>query len=216
MQSPVVDPRPAAVPPGDGPGAFWQDLRSLPNALSLYRIVGIVATCGLFATGHPRTALGIGVSAGLSDYLDGYVARRTGRVTDLGALLDAGADACFSLVCFVIAVHRRVWPAYLLLVWGIRDIGVLLLRGSAAQQGFVIRTRLPGKVGTNVCCYSFVLMAIEAVPLVAARGAVATGIHWTGLLAVHVGLALLWLSALLYLRSYVRSYRREAPALRSV
>jgi len=66
--------------------------RSLPNALSLFRI-GMVPVAGAFAfTGHPQLFLAALAAALGSDVLDGQLARRSGVTSELGAKLDSWGD----------------------------------------------------------------------------------------------------------------------------
>jgi cardiolipin synthase (CMP-forming) len=184
---------------------FARDLLLPPNVTSLARIILIVAAAALIVAGHPIAGLVVGVPAGLTDYLDGYLARRLGQETELGALLDVLADILFALVCFTLALALGVWPLYLLLVWGFRDLGVLALRASAAREGFAIRSAVLGKVATNVNSYAFLLMALDGGRLLSGTAAVL--VHHAGLAAIHVGLALQWVTALGYLGAYARGYR---------
>jgi phosphatidylglycerophosphate synthase len=176
------------------------DLLRPPHLLSLARIVLVCATGGALLAGRPLVALALGVPAGVSDYLDGWLARRRGEATALGAILDSLADSVFLLVLLAVAQELEVWPFYLLLVWGLRDLGVLALRASAAGQGFAIPSSLTGKIGFNLSGWSFLFMTLDlAWPHPALR--------WIGLGAIHAGLALAWVAAAGYLRAYVRGYR---------
>lgn len=190
-----------------GSAEFWRDLRTLPNLLSVSRIVMILAAIALLYAGWPYLALAVGFTGGLTDYLDGYLARKTGRVTELGALLDTSADVLMSLVSLGAAVDLGVWPYYLLVVWGVRDTLVLSLRASAAQQGFVLRSVFLGKLGTNVMFYSFVIMIFDYARPFGEESAWTGRIHWFGLGAIHAGLFFFWWAAVRYLGSYVRQYR---------
>jgi cardiolipin synthase (CMP-forming) len=186
--------------------AFRRDIVLLPNLVSLGRIVLICIAAVIFLVGHPLAALLVGVPAGLSDYLDGWLARRRGETTELGALLDGLADILFTLVCLTIAQLSGAWPAYLLIAWGFRDMTVMVMRASAGQQGFVIRSSYLAKVAVNFTAYSFVLMALDiARPI----PALATGIHWLGLLGVHAGIAMQWISGAGYLAEYMRKYKGQ-------
>ena len=127
-----------------GRQAFWTDMKRLPNLLCLYRMVGICVAVGIFYLGHPIIAVSLGITAGLTDYFDGYFARKWNQVTRLGALLDAAADLLFNFVVLITACDAGTWPLYLLFAWGLRDIAVLAMRASAAQ-GFGIPSRILGR-----------------------------------------------------------------------
>jgi CDP-diacylglycerol--glycerol-3-phosphate 3-phosphatidyltransferase len=194
----------------EGPAAFRRDILLLPNVISLGRIVVITAAAVVFLLGHPVIGVLLGLPAGISDYLDGYLARKRGQATEVGALLDCLGDILFHLVCFGVAATLGVWPLYLLLAWGFRDMGVTVMRASAAQQGFAIRSSYLGKVAVNFTYYSFFMMGLDA-GHVFPTGGLATFIHWFPLISVHVGVAMQWISGFQYLRSYIHSYRGMAP-----
>jgi cardiolipin synthase len=198
-------------PPEAGGGAFRRDLLLPPNLVSLGRIVGIAIAASVFLSGRHLTGLAIGVVAGLSDHLDGYLARRRGESTELGALLDGLADIVFQFLCFALGVAVAGWPWYLFIAWGLRDIPVTFLRASAAGQGFTIPSSLLAKVAINFNFYAFVILGLDvggAVP----TEPYATWLHLFGLWAAHVGVGLQWISGLQYARSYVVQYRGERPA----
>lgn len=196
---------------GTGTGArseFHADLLLVPNLISLGRIVGVLVAAALVFLDQLMAALIVGVITGMTDYLDGYVARRLNQITKLGALLDSLADILAALVVMTIAVWARLWPAYLLILWGVRDMGVLALRASAAQQGFTIPTILFGKVAMNFTGWSYIILPFDLVrPF--ANPQLIDGIHWLGLVGIHTGVALQWVVGYLYLRQYAARYRRN-------
>jgi len=186
--------------------AFRRDLVRLPNLVSLGRIGLIAVAAAVFLSGWRLTGLALGVPAGLSDHLDGWLARRRGEVTELGALLDVLADLLFQLLCFALAVHEGVWPTYLLVAWGFRDLTVTVLRASAAQQGFAIPSSRFAKVAINFNYYSFVVLGLDvARPF--ASPTVTLAVHWLGLAGAHAGVTLQWISGAIYLVRYARLYR---------
>jgi len=194
------------MPVLQGSPAFRRDILLLPNIISLARIVVITACAIIFFLGHPVVAVLVALPAGISDYLDGYLARKRGQTTEVGALLDCLGDTLFHLVCFSVAAVVRVWPLYLLLAWGFRDMGVTIMRASAAQQGFVIRSSYLGKLAVNFTYYAFFFMGLDA-GHVFAPGWLASLVHWVPLVSAHVGVALQWISGASYLQSYVQNYR---------
>src|SRR4051812_26715189 len=88
-----------------GSGSFLRDLRTLPNLVSLSRVVFIYVAIWLFEQQRYAVGLAIGVLAGLSDYLDGYLARRLNLSTRIGALIDQAADILFITGCILIFVR---------------------------------------------------------------------------------------------------------------
>ena len=123
---------------------------TVPNALSLARIVLIPVFSWL--TANEQTRLwGILLFAVVvsTDWVDGYVARRTGQVSELGRILDPVADRLAigaGLVTFVISGIFPFWGAVLILV---RDVAILL-GGAVVLWGRDIRVevRWIGKIAT--------------------------------------------------------------------
>ena len=187
---------------------FHADLLLVPNLISLGRIIGVCVAAALFFLHYSMAALVLGVITGMTDYLDGYVARKLNQITKLGALLDSLADILAALVVLTVAVWADLWPAYLLILWGIRDMGILALRASAAQQGFTIPTIYFGKVAMNFTGWSYIVLPFDLVrPF--DNPTVIEGIHWLGLFGIHAGIALQWIVGYLYLRQYAARYRRD-------
>jgi cardiolipin synthase len=191
---------------------FIADLLLVPNLISLGRIAGVLAGAACIFLEIWAAALVLGVVAGLTDYLDGYLARRLGQTSQLGALLDSLADILVALTCFALATYLRLWPLYLLIAWGVRDMGVLAMRASAAQQGITIPTSMLGKVAMNFTGYAYILLAFDLVRPFTGMPRVTSGVHWAGLIIIHAGIALQWAAALIYLRAYAARYRRN-PAV---
>jgi cardiolipin synthase len=123
---------------------------TVPNILSFARIATIPLFCWLAANERTRLwgILLFAVVVG-TDWLDGYVARRTGQVTELGRILDPVADRlaiAAGLLTFAIAGIFPFWAALLILL---RDVAVLL-GGAALLWGRSIRVdvRGIGKIAT--------------------------------------------------------------------
>ncbi len=192
--------------PQRGSAAFWRDIRKVPNLLCLYRLFGVIVTLGLFTAGFVYAALILGITAGLTDYADGYIARKYNLVTELGALLDPVADLVFAFLGLVVAVQEGVWPLYLLILWGLRDISMLAVRTSAAQQGFTIPSIFVGKVASNFIFYALASMILDIAQPFGPDHFLTTVVHWTALLAIHVGIAMQWYTAYFYIRRYIERY----------
>src|SRR5687767_2268508 len=124
---------------------------TVPNILSFARIATIPLFCWLAANERTRV-WGILLFAVVvsTDWIDGYVARKTGQVTELGRILDPVADRlaiAAGLVTFVVSGIFPFWAALLILV---RDVAVLL-GGAAVLWGRDIRieVRWIGKIATG-------------------------------------------------------------------
>ena len=90
-----------------------KDLRSIPNIITLSRIVLIwLGVLVYFYVSH-GVGIALSILAGVTDYLDGYVARRTKQVTRLGEILDQFCDLCFESFILIIATLQGFFPTYL-------------------------------------------------------------------------------------------------------
>lgn len=186
---------------------FWADMGKIPNLLCIYRIVVLPFLVLLFLSGHYGLTLFLAALAPLSDLFDGIIARRFNMVTELGALLDIVSDLLFTCVVLLLAVHQGVWPLYLFLVWSFRDISVLAMRWSSAQLGFAIPSIVLGKISTDFIYVALVIFFLDVMhPFSSATGYNAA-IHLLGLVLIHIGLGLQWITALVYFRRYYQLYQ---------
>lgn len=107
-------------------------LEQIPNIITSIRILSIAPICWLLWTEAYSLALFLLVIAGISDALDGYLARRYGWFTRLGAILDPIADKLFVMGVFIVFGLKRALPWWLILLVIGRDIiiviGALLYR----------------------------------------------------------------------------------------
>jgi CDP-diacylglycerol--glycerol-3-phosphate 3-phosphatidyltransferase len=121
---------------------------NLPNYLSLARIVAIPAMVAVMLTefqGRDVIACAIFTFASITDWLDGWLARRKGMVTVLGQLLDPTADKLLiasALICLV-QMHRV--PAWAAIVIIGREIAVSGFRAMASSKGVTIPASALGK-----------------------------------------------------------------------
>jgi CDP-diacylglycerol--glycerol-3-phosphate 3-phosphatidyltransferase len=191
-----------------GVSALVRDLKTWPNIVSLARVVLVYVALLLFHFDHYRVGLAIGVVAGLSDYLDGYLARRLKQSTRIGALVDQAADLLFMTGCIFVFVNEGTWPAMLLFVVLLREVTVLCLRASAGEMGFSLPSIFLGKWASNWMFYSLALMG-------AVRGhwlpaSIEPWVHHLSDFAMVVGVTSSLLTAIIYLRSYARQYVPKA------
>lgn len=128
----------------------WRELQRLPNLLSLSRIALaplVVYFVQRSDAGSVLIAGALYVIAGLTDGLDGYLARRMKCVTPFGTALDPVADKIFAVILIVGLILFREFPLWLATLIIGRDIliiagGTWLLRGRA---GLILPSNLTGK-----------------------------------------------------------------------
>lgn len=174
---------------GDGSEQASNRILTVPNLLSLARL-GILPFLYLeLVNGRLARGLAVGVVFGLTDFVDGYVARRFDQVTRLGQLLDPLSDRLFIITIGVGLVVTGLLPWWPVAAVVARDVALLVasvvLLGRGARPPAV--TRL-GKTATFGLMWSFVpLIASGFVGSVDDPQPVLHGVG-VGLLVASVGL----------------------------
>ncbi|MBI2104214.1 MAG: CDP-diacylglycerol--glycerol-3-phosphate 3-phosphatidyltransferase [Candidatus Omnitrophica bacterium] len=121
---------------------------TLPTKLSVLRIVLAFLVMGcLFVPGWAAklAALALFLAASLTDWLDGYLARRWRQTTPLGALLDPIADKVLVLGTFLAFVQLRLVPAWMVLVIALREFLITGIRLYVAGRRLVLPAATEGK-----------------------------------------------------------------------
>lgn len=112
---------------------------SIPNIISLFRVILVPVIFWLLVTGELQIAFFVFLVAGISDAVDGFLAKRFGWATELGAYLDPLADKLLIVSIFVALGVRGDLPSWLVIAVVSRDLlivmGVMLtwLMGNPAQ-----------------------------------------------------------------------------------
>ena len=129
---------------------------NLPNTLTLGRIFLIPLLVVVLLTNFEgRTILGIRkeligtiifLLAACTAWLDGFVARRRGQVTELGQLMDPLADKLLITAAFVSLVALDLAPAWMVAIILGRELGVTVLRSIAYSKGITIVASPLGKL----------------------------------------------------------------------
>jgi CDP-diacylglycerol---glycerol-3-phosphate 3-phosphatidyltransferase len=139
---------------------------TLPNLLSLFRI-GIIPVLVYLLTFNDRVSAVLAASlfliAAITDYFDGYLARRNRSVSDLGKILDPLADKLMVIAALIMltAMDRPgepSVPAWLVVIIIARESAVTVIRGIALSEGIVMHAEALGK-------YKFILQAFAIVGL---------------------------------------------------
>jgi CDP-diacylglycerol--glycerol-3-phosphate 3-phosphatidyltransferase len=175
------------------------------DQLTLARAAAVPVVVVLFAwefDGHDYWATALFTLAMATDWFDGWWARRTGRTSDLGRLLDPVADKLLVMAALIMLVGR-VLPAWMVAAIIAREFLVTGLRLAAVERGVVMGARDLGKLKTWAQAVAAGLGGL------AAGGAFTDDIAWwAGLVA----LVLTWVSGLDYARSAPRVLRGQQPA----
>jgi CDP-diacylglycerol--glycerol-3-phosphate 3-phosphatidyltransferase len=143
---------------------------NLPNALTVLRIFLVPLLVVVLLTrfeGHLYLGAAIFGLAVLTDYLDGFLARRRNEVTRLGILLDPLADKLLTAAAFLSLVEMGLVPAWVVMIVLARELAVTGLRNVAAGRGMLIRASGLGKAKmvTQVVAILLLLLSRPLPPL---------------------------------------------------
>lgn len=128
-----------------------QDIVNLPNMLTMFRIVLIPIVCVLIYDGTPQSSFYAFVFfwvASVTDWLDGYIARRQNLVSLTGKFLDPLADKLLVNSALIMLVALGRVPASLVCVILAREVAITSLRALAGSEGMVIAAGEGGKIKT--------------------------------------------------------------------
>jgi CDP-diacylglycerol--glycerol-3-phosphate 3-phosphatidyltransferase/cardiolipin synthase len=185
---------------------------NVPNILTLLRIVliPVFVVCFYLPVSWSRLACALVFgAAALTDWFDGYLARRLKQTSPLGAFLDPVADKLMVAVALVLLVQSDPQPELALpaaVIIG-REITVSALREWMAELGDRSRVAVSmvGKVKTTAQMVAILLLilgdALFGLPL-----------HDLGLVLLYIAALLTLWSMLLYLRAAWPSLTRPAPS----
>ena len=149
-------------------------MKNIPNILTVSRIVAVIifvilatlADYPFFQNGDAifairLTAYILAIFAGLTDLLDGYLARKYNQVSDFGALMDPLADKIFVAGAMLILVEYRLMPAVVAFAVLGREFMVTGLRTLAAKKQVVISADRWGKLKTAL---QMTMLGIAGIP----------------------------------------------------
>ncbi len=189
---------------------------NLPNKLTLTRIIlipfFIVAFYGLCFTGRYFISLGIFAIASITDFFDGYIARKYNMVTDLGKFLDPIADKVLVLTGLIVLLadpnSTNVFTqigSWGLILGGVgvsvimaREMTVSSLRMMAAKKGIVLAAEKIGKVKTFFTDVTIIVFLFTGDMLVLAPS-VGKILDYVGLVCFGISVILTVISGISYL-----------------
>ena len=173
---------------------------TIPNAISAARLAGVPVFLWLVLGPQTATAdywaVALLIVAGLSDWLDGKIARALNQGSRLGEVLDPAADRLYIAATLIALAVREIIPWWLVAILALRELVVgVALFVLKRRAGFgTLHVSLVGKTATLCLLYAFPLLLIGDHP------------GWLGTLARVIGWAfaiwgtmLYWWAAMLYL-----------------
>ena len=168
---------------------------TLPNVLSVLRLVGVPVFLWAILAGHDAIALATLMLSGVSDYLDGKIARHFGLISRVGQLLDPLADRLYIATTLLGLAWRDIIPWWLVALLVSREVllaGVLAVIKRYGQTGLPVH--FVGKAATFNLLYAFPLLLLGEGDSTFAKVALPVGWAFAGW-----GTVLYWLAGVMYL-----------------
>ena len=119
-----------------------------PNVLTLIRLALVPFILWLATASEPEMVaggLGLFLIAGITDWLDGYLAHRWDQVTPFGTLMDPLVDKVLILSLLIVFAHMGLFPLWIALVHLFREMLVSGVRRIKALQGELVGANWMGK-----------------------------------------------------------------------
>ena len=131
------------------------------NKITMIRVALIPVFLAVLYTGFPGShiaAMVVFVLAGLTDIIDGYIARSRNQETNFGKFMDPLADKILVVSAMLWFTGQGIMPAWAALIVIIREFSVTALRLVAADSGRVIAAALSGKIKTAATMVCLIAM----------------------------------------------------------
>lgn len=142
---------------------------TIPNLLSMGRLVGVPIFLWLIlwpvfdGPNNDGWAIAILMLSGISDYLDGKLARRWGQISRLGQILDPAADRLYVLSTLVGLTWREILPWWLTAILLLREVFLGALLPILGKHGYgPLQVSFLGKAATFNLMYAFPLLLLGA------------------------------------------------------
>jgi cardiolipin synthase len=184
---------------------------TLPNLVSLVRLLGVPFFLWFVLGPHwDLAALGVLAVAGVTDWLDGYLARRLRQQSRVGELLDPVADRLYILAVVIGLAWRDIIPWWVAVVLPARDAFLWCLVPFLRTRGYnALPVHFLGKAATFNLLYAFPLLILGDGQGVVAELALVFGWAFT-----IWGIGLYWWAGLLYawqVRTLLATTERRRP-----
>jgi cardiolipin synthase len=175
---------------------------TVPNALSVLRLLGVPLFLWLLLGPHADgAAIAVLALSGITDYLDGKIARRFNLVSRLGELLDPAADRLYIASTLAAFLVRDVIPWWLVVVLVGRELVILCTVPVLRRHGLLaLPVHFIGKAATFNLLYAFPLLLVgdpHALDVDWVRPIAWGLVGWGTALYVWAGVLYLWQTVLI-------------------
>ena len=142
---------------------------NLPNKLTVGRMIAVPFFIAAYMFELYIVAFVLFVAASVTDFLDGYLARKYNLVSNFGKIMDPLADKVLVYSAFCLMVEDGTVPGWMLIVILAREFVIAGMRTVAASEGIVIAAAMSGKIKTVLQMIAVPLLLF--VPVLAGTGA---------------------------------------------
>jgi cardiolipin synthase len=178
-------------------------IATLPNLLSVLRLASVPVFVWLFVSGEEDAAVILFAVGAASDFLDGYLARRTSSVTELGKVLDPLADRVVIVALAAALVAEGTLSWWLAVAIVVRDVLVLGSFPILERRGMErIEVNVTGKTATACLLFGLVWLAFTETSFFLAEAGDEVGVSFTV-----AGTVLYWVAAVQYGREAAKRLR---------
>ncbi len=209
-----AEPRPS---PKKRRTTIREDAINLPNLLTFLRILLIPVVLVLMARGTPRAnfwaAMVYAVTA-ITDFLDGWLARKRGLISVLGKFLDPLADKLLVMAVLIFMVHLGRVPSWAVIVMLARELSITSLRVIAMSEGVVIAAGQGGKDKTALQMVALLMLILHhSYDLYFGVATLRVNFNGVGLVLLYLSLLFAITSAGEYIKLFVEAVEAKEQRL---
>jgi CDP-diacylglycerol--glycerol-3-phosphate 3-phosphatidyltransferase len=169
---------------------------NLPTILTFSRIV-LIPFFVIITPESPLLGISIFLIASATDFLDGYLARRSGDITKFGIILDPIADKFLVISALILLVDMVRLSAWIAIIMIVREFVVTALRVVALSKNIVIPAERGGKLKTAAQMTSIILLLLPG-------GIGSVDFYDVGIILMYIALLLALVSGVQYTTSFWR------------
>lgn len=174
-----------------------ENIWNLPNLLTMLRLLLIGVFIWLFARGALIGAMAVFLLAAITDFLDGFIARKYGLITSFGKLMDPVADKLMLLTALTCLMLAGLMPLWVLIVVAVKEVLMIIGGAILLRRGVVVQAHFIGKLSTVVFIVAVVASFLHAYTA-----------PWDTVLQV-VAVTLTVVAMLWYLLHAIQNYRTQ-------
>ena len=139
-----------------------ENIWNVPNILTMVRMALIGVFIWQFVLGHRYWALAIFLGANLTDFLDGYIARKYQLITNFGKLMDPLADKLMLITALSCLTISGLVPYWITIIIFVKECIMVVGGFFLLRKGIVMQAQLIGKAATVVFLVAVVVTFLDA------------------------------------------------------